>query len=157
MTYEAVRQPGSGHTPEESRQGLCFYPAPWGQAGQEGLYARPLIFLVDYWIKMKRGLKVFGGNGAGGIGMLVRRWKLALTWGSALTAGPLKAMLPGLVNRSLRRNPDGWASIRPRRLNSSDAPDCPFYPGNEEVVDAELDYLVDTKKSGGGVWNITWT
>ena len=46
--------------------------------------------------------------------------------------------------------------IRPGRLNSYGRLNVLFIPGNEEIVDLELDYLVETRNPGG-VWNITWT
>ncbi|MNC78146.1 hypothetical protein D3C75_1302920 [compost metagenome] len=35
------------------------------------------------------------------------------------------------------------------------APESIFYAGNEEVVDKELEYILETR-AAGGVWDISW-
>ena len=36
-----------------------------------------------------------------------------------------------------------------------DSPESIFYPGNEAVMDVELDYIIASRHPGG-VWDITW-
>lgn len=133
--------------------GLCTFILRHGDR-QSGLYAKAINLSGRILDKMKR-TEDFGEMGAGGIGMLVQELE-ACGLGQRFDCGSVKAMLPGLVNRSIERNPDHWASYTPRPSEFIWSPDCPFYPGNEEIVDLELDYLVDTRNPGG-VWNITWT
>lgn len=59
------------------------------------------------------------------------------------------------VNRSIEREPEKWKyyTVRPSAYIAS--PDSPFYKENEKIVEAELDYLIDTR-APGGVWDITW-
>ena len=51
--------------------------------------------------------------GAGGTGMLVQELE-ACGLGRRFDCESIKEALPGLVNRSIERNPDNWASYTPR-------------------------------------------
>lgn len=60
------------------------------------------------------------------------------------------------VNRAIERDPQKWSLYTKTPSDFISSPDSPFYKGNEEIVEKELDYLIDTRNPGG-VWNITWT
>ena len=68
----------------------------------------------------------------------------------------LMGKMAEVVNRSIERDTEKWAGYTPRPSEFIWGPDSPFYKGNEEIVEKELDYLIDTRKPGG-VWDITWT
>jgi hypothetical protein len=48
-----------------------------------------------------------------------------------------------------------WAHYGVRPSQFIDSPGSPFYAGNEDIVNQELDYLIETKPDRG-VWGITW-
>lgn len=68
----------------------------------------------------------------------------------------LLAAVKRLVNETIERDAAKWAHYGVRPSNYIDSPDSVFYKGNEEIVQKELDYLIDTRP-GGGVWGITWS
>lgn len=59
-------------------------------------------------------------------------------------------------NAAMERDPEKWQYYTPRPSVFIWSPESPFYKGNEEIVEVLLDYLIDTRVSGG-VWNLTWT
>ncbi|MCL2833311.1 MAG: hypothetical protein FWD78_09095 [Treponema sp.] len=79
--------------------------------------------------------------------------KLGLTdqYGAAF----LPALLRELVNKAIVRNDSKWVNygIRPSQFIAS--PDSPFYAENEDIVQKELDYLIETRPQNN-VWGITW-
>lgn len=97
----------------------------------------------------------FGESGLGGVGMLVMAIDAA-GLSERFDCSVAKAEMENLVNRSIERDPAKWADYTPRPSNFIWSPDCPFYAGNEEIVEQELDYLIDTRNPGG-VWDITWS
>ncbi|MCL2084397.1 MAG: hypothetical protein FWH06_03955, partial [Oscillospiraceae bacterium] len=64
--------------------------------------------------------------------------------------------LSGLVNRKIERDVSKWAYYGYRPSSFIRSPDSRFYAGNEDIVQKELDYLIDTRPDGG-VWGITWS
>jgi hypothetical protein len=67
----------------------------------------------------------------------------------------LFAAVKKLVDESIVRDVSQWVNygVRPSQFIST--PDSPFYAGNEDIVEKELDYLIDTKPDNS-VWGITW-
>ena len=93
--------------------------------------------------------------GAGGLGILL--WDIAESGLSArFDCSAIAGVMPDLINSRMERNPEKWAFYTPRPSEFIWSPESVFYKGNEEIVDTELDYLIDTRNPGG-VWNITWT
>lgn len=68
----------------------------------------------------------------------------------------ISARMMEVANCSMERDPRRWEAYTPRPSEFIGSPDAPLYRGNEEIVETELDYLIDTRIPGG-VWNITWT
>lgn len=60
-----------------------------------------------------------------------------------------------LVDEAIVRDVSQWVnySVRPSQFILT--PDSPFFEGNEDIVEKELDYLIDTRPDNG-VWGITW-
>jgi hypothetical protein len=79
--------------------------------------------------------------------------KLGMT--ERLGAGFREGALKKAVDISIVRDAAQWAKycVRPSQFIRS--PDSPYYPGNEDIVNKELDYLIDTRPENG-VWDITW-
>lgn len=67
----------------------------------------------------------------------------------------LLATVKQLVDKIIVRDVSQWVNygVRPSQFISS--PDSPFYKGNEDIVEQELDYFIDTRPANG-VWGITW-
>ncbi len=133
--------------------GLCALILRYG-GGHPKLFETACGY-VDRILAQADSRKDFGEMGAGGLGML------AQDIGEAGLSGrfdcrSLIEKLPGLVNRTIERDPEKWAQYTPRPSEFIWSPASGYYPGNEEIVDLELDYLIDTRNPGG-VWNITWT
>ena len=59
-------------------------------------------------------------------------------------------------NDAIGRDPAQWTGYVPRPSRFIHSAESPLYPGNEEIVQAEVDYLKRTRQPGG-VWPITWT
>lgn len=65
------------------------------------------------------------------------------------------ATIKRLVDEAIVRDISQWTnySVRPSQFIST--PDSPFFEGNEDIIEKELDYLIDTRHENG-VWGITW-
>lgn len=68
----------------------------------------------------------------------------------------LTATVKQLVYNAIERDTSKWAYYGKRPSNFITSPDSIFYKDNEEIVQKELDYLIDTRDEQG-VWGITWT
>lgn len=60
-----------------------------------------------------------------------------------------------LVNEAIERDPAKWPRYSMRPSQYIDGPESPYYAGNEEILEAELDYILDTRFEKG-VWDISW-
>lgn len=60
-----------------------------------------------------------------------------------------------LVDEAIVRDVSQWVNycVRPSQFIST--PDSPYFEDNEDIVEKELDYLIDTRHDNG-VWGITW-
>jgi hypothetical protein len=67
----------------------------------------------------------------------------------------LSVAVKKLIDEAIVRDVSQWVNygVRPSQFISS--PDSPFYRGNEDIVEKELDYLIDTRPDNN-VWGITW-
>lgn len=97
----------------------------------------------------------FGEMGAGGILMLLGDI-MERGLGTEFSFPGLMEKMYTVVNQKIERDPQQWAFYTPRPSEFIPCAKSPFYKGNEEIVETELDYLIDTRNPGG-VWNITWT
>ncbi|RCX21094.1 hypothetical protein DFR58_101304 [Anaerobacterium chartisolvens] len=68
----------------------------------------------------------------------------------------LHATVKDLVYKSIERDVSRWAVYGVRPSNYITAPESMFYKENEDIVETELDYLIDTIPENN-VWGITWT
>lgn len=60
------------------------------------------------------------------------------------------------VQNSIERDTSKWIYYGVRPSNYITSPDSLFYAGNEDILQKELDYLIDTREKNN-VWNITWS
>ncbi|MBS6643061.1 MAG: hypothetical protein KH366_05715 [Clostridiaceae bacterium] len=96
-----------------------------------------------------------GEMGAGGIFMLVGDIEQS-GLSSQFDCTAAKQRLPELVNQAIERDVNKWSGYCMRPSECIPSPHAPAYKGNEEIVEKELDYLIETRNPGG-VWNITWS
>ncbi len=68
----------------------------------------------------------------------------------------LAEKLAGLVHDTIQRDTAKWAFYGVRPSNYIRTPESPYYQDNADILEAELDYLIDTRP-GGGVWPIPWS
>lgn len=132
---------------------LCGFILRYGEK-KSAVYERAAGYVDRILVKIK-DTEDFGEMGAGGLGILVQDIEdSGLT--SRFDCQFIKPLLTGLADRLMERNPEKWAYYTPRPSEFIPSPDSRLYRGNEEIVEKELDYLIDTRNPGG-VWNITWT
>jgi hypothetical protein len=68
----------------------------------------------------------------------------------------LSARVRQLVQSSIVRDTSKWEFYGVRPSNYITSPDSPYYEDNRDLVVTELEYLVETRPTGG-VWGITWS
>ena len=61
-----------------------------------------------------------------------------------------------LVNKAIERDVSKWGLYGKKPADFIRSPESEFYAGNEEILQQELDYTVDTRVEKG-VWGITWS
>lgn len=76
--------------------------------------------------------------------------------GDSGTGMAILEKLKVIADGAIERDPEQWCYYKPRPSSFILSPSSPFYCGNEEIVERQLDYLIDTRVAGG-VWNITWS
>jgi hypothetical protein len=64
--------------------------------------------------------------------------------------------LKSVLAAAVVQDPKQWDSYNVKPLTFVHSPQSPFYPGMEEAVGANLDYIISTQKSDGG-WGLTWS
>jgi len=60
------------------------------------------------------------------------------------------------VDEAIVRDVSQWPEYSVKPSQFIESPESPFYAGNEDIVEKELDYLIETRPAGG-VWGITWS
>lgn len=73
----------------------------------------------------------------------------------SLYLGKYIAEVKELVDKAIVHDTSLWPTYVRRPSDFIDGPDSPFYKGNEEITERELDYLIETRPRGD-VWPITW-
>lgn len=132
--------------------GLACFALRFAHPGS-ALY-RQAVGLVDQLIAKFEQAENIGDMGLTGYSMLlktIRQLDLTDQFGISYLAKNIKPR----VDAAIVREPSKWAEYGVRPSQFIDAPGSPFYVGNEDVVRAELDYLIDTRLEMG-VWPIPW-
>lgn len=109
---------------------------------------------VDRILERIKKTEDFGEMGAGGLGLLLQDVEES-GQSSRFDCSVIKENIVGIVDRSMERDPEKWENYSHRPSEFIWSPGCPFYPGNKEIVEKELDYTIDTRNPGG-VWDINW-
>lgn len=73
-----------------------------------------------------------------------------------ISSKPLMDNIHKLVYDSIERDTSKWLYYGVRPSNYISSPSSDYYHSNMEIVQAELDYLIDTRPQDG-VWGITWS
>lgn len=108
--------------------------------------------------QMIQGLKLQKKNGDMGIGsycILIDTIK-ELGLEEELDYNNLIPIVRNLVRDSIERDTSKWIYYGVRPSNYIISPDSIFYQENEDIVQRELDYLIETRPENG-VWDITWS
>lgn len=132
---------------------LCSFIIRYGDK-DSGLYKKA-IHLTRMILDKAAEAENFGEMGAGGVSILVGEL-MQSGLSSSFECGALIPRLAEVANSSIERDPEKWAGYTPRPSEFIFVPDSPLYKGNEDIVNTELDYLIDTRNPGG-VWSITWS
>lgn len=101
--------------------------------------------------RLQSGAEVRGEMTLGGFAALCPLWE-RLGWAGQDETLPL---VKAVIDRSIARDPAQWTGYVARPSSAIFGPDSPFYPGNEAIVETELDYLIDTLPQDD-VWPLTW-
>lgn len=131
---------------------LCAFVL--GYAGRDSALFQKAAGYTKQILEKVSDTEDLGEMGAGGVLALlgeIMRTGLA----DSFECGSLMEKMAVAVNQRIERNPEKWAGYTPRPSEFIPSTESPFYKGNEEIVEKELDYLVETRNPGG-VWNITW-
>ena len=68
----------------------------------------------------------------------------------------LSSTVNKLVNDSIERDTSKWEFYGKKPSDFIKSPDSEFYIGNEDILQRELDYIIDSRTKNG-VWGITWS
>ncbi len=118
------------------------------------LYKRAMI-ITKRMIDRLKSRNNHGEMGIGGYCVLLDTIK-QYGLGDKFDYENLQAIVHQLVKESIERDTSKWIYYGKRPSNYITSPDSRFYKENEEIVQKELDYLIDTRPDAG-VWNITWS
>ena len=133
--------------------GLCSFILHYAEP-ETSVYNKALKY-TEQLLKKAESTEDFGEMGAGGMCVLLID-VLQKGLFPDLECGRLLEKMGEASNRRIERNPEKWAMYTPRPSEFIESPNSPMYKGNEEIVEKELDYLIDTRNPGG-VWDITWS
>lgn len=133
--------------------GLCAFILSCGEKNSP-IYKKAYEYTALI-LKKAASAEEFGEMGIGNISLLleaVERNGLA----GEIPCDGLAEWLREAANRSIERDPEKWQYYTSRPSDFIQSPDSPCYRGNEEIVEKELDYTLETRNPGG-VWDITWS
>ena len=94
-----------------------------------------------------------GEMGVGGCAMLMPHWS---QMNVPYSMADIIRTLMETSNAVIVRDPTRWNTHVPRPSAAIFSPDSPMYPGNEDDIHRELDWLIDTLPMDD-VWPIDWS
>ncbi|SHO44432.1 hypothetical protein [Anaerocolumna xylanovorans] len=118
------------------------------------LYKRVILIMNDIIAKLEIQ-DSYGDMGIGGYCVLLDTIKQAGIE-KQFNYTKLRDVVKGLVYNSIERDTSKWSSYGVRPSNYITTPDSIYYKDNEDIVQKELDYLIETREKCN-VWNITWS
>ncbi len=119
-----------------------------------GLYGKALAYAGAVIEKLKTPGR-YGDMGIGGYCVLLDSIKKAGLQ-ERFDCAPFAQALQKQVYDTIERDTAKWAYYGVRPSNYIHLPESPYYKDNEDIVLAELDYLIETRPAGG-VWPIPWS
>lgn len=131
---------------------VSFIMCHMGQGS--GLYEKALA-ISERLIEKLKMLDSYGDMGIGGYCVLVDTiHKLGLM--NQFEQEILLNTVRNLVSHSIQKDTSQWLYYGVMPSNYITSPVSPYYRDNEDIVQKELDFLIETRPSGG-VWNIPWS
>ena len=133
--------------------GLCACILRLAPAGS-ALHTRA-VTLANQWIDQFLTVDNFGEMGLGGFCQLseaVRETGMEAT----IPLGDLQQRLRARITASIEYDTTQWIYHKVRPSWYIRTPESPWLPGNEAILETELDYLVRTRPVKG-VWDIDWS
>lgn len=108
--------------------------------------------------KMIEKLSVPGNYGEMGVGGFLTLKDLIIRLGieDKFDMEFIKNTVNRLVNEEMERDVNKWAYHCKPPSSFISSPKSEFYTGNEEIMQRELDYIIDTRHENG-VWDIDWS
>lgn len=118
------------------------------------LYQKVMGFSRNILDKLKERNQ-YGDMGLGGYCSLMEATKYT-ELGEFYDYSQLSEQIGLLVNDSIERDITKWPFYTRRPSDYIHSPESIFYKENEQILNTELDYLIDTRHQDG-VWDITWS
>lgn len=124
-------------------------------ADSESKLYKKAFDISGHMIEKLRTQNDFGDMGIGGYCVLVDTLKeVGLV--NQFDYDYLLITLKELVYNSIERDSTKWVNYGVRPSNYIHSPSSVFYKDNEDIVQKEIEYLIDTRPKDG-VWDITWS
>lgn len=96
---------------------------------------------------------VRGEMGVSGCALLMPHWA---RMDAPYPMQEIEQQMKAVSNAAIVRDPARWNTHVPRPSSAIPSPDSPMYPGNEEAINLELDWLIDTLPEND-LWPIDWS
>ena len=97
--------------------------------------------------------QIGGEMGVSGCALLMPQWaRMNIPYSMQTVEQAMKQT----SNAAIFRDPTRWNTHVPRPSSAISRPDSPMYPGNEDAINLELDWLIDTLPEDD-VWPIDWS
>ena len=119
-----------------------------------GLYEKAVSFAAAVTDKLKSPGK-YGDMGIGGYCTLLDSIQKAGVE-ELFDCGFLAKALQKQVHDTIERDTSKWVYYGVRPSNYIDSPESPYLRDNEDIIQKELEYLIDTRPQNG-VWPIPWS
>ena len=97
--------------------------------------------------------KIRGEMGVSGCAMLMPCWAQI---NAPYSMADITQKMRDTSNAAIVRDPARWNSHVPRPSAAIFSPEAPMYPGNEDAIQLELDWLIDTLPPND-LWPIDWS
>ena len=124
-------------------------------SNQDSQIYQKALRIADKLMEKLRSPENLGEMGVGGyIALIDVLHKLNIT--DRFDLAFLSEKVKQLVNDAIERDASKWGLYGKRPADFIRSPESEFYEGNEEILQRELDYTVDTRVEKG-VWGITWS
>lgn len=124
-------------------------------ADKDSALYKKVFMIAEKMIEMLNVPGNYGEMGVGGFQTL-KDLILRLGLGDRFDMEFISNTVKRLVNETMERDINKWAYHCKPPSSFISSPDSEFYTGNEEIMQKELDYIIDTRHKNG-VWDIDWS